>query len=199
MTRQNPISGVVLAGGMARRMQQQDKGLILFNHQPLVSYALAAMAGIADEIFISANRNLEAYRQFGHPVIEDGFGHFDGPLAGILAAMQIAQHPTLLVMPCDSPLLGIQLIQRMLEQFIPQSEIAVAFDGQRLHPVFALLRTHLQHDLQTYLQRGERRLETWFKSRNLQLIDFSDQAPYLGNINTPENLEKLEKLAESTI
>lgn len=192
MNGQNPISGVVLAGGMARRMQQQDKGLILFKNRPLVTYALAAMEAIADEVMISANRNHEEYRRFGHPVIADDFGHFDGPLAGILSAMKIARHPTLLVMPCDTPLLSREHIERMLAQFQPGSEIAVAFDGRRLHPVFALLRSHLHDDLLDYLQRGERRLESWYQTRLLQRIDFSDQPAIFSNINTPENLAALE-------
>lgn len=192
MKRQNPVSGVVLAGGMARRMQQQDKGLILFNNRPLVSYALEAMAPLLDEVMISANRNLETYRRFGYPVIEDDFGHFDGPLAGILAAMTAARHPMLLTMPCDSPLLASRHLERLLQQLDADAEIAAAFDGERLYPVFAVLRTELRHDLLRYLQSGERRLEYWFRSRRLQIIDFSDQPQVFANINTPEHLKALE-------
>lgn len=192
MNEQNTVSGVVLAGGMGRRMQQQDKGLVLFNDQPLVSYAIAAMAPLVDELLISANRNQERYRQFGYPVVSDNSDSFDGPLAGILSAMRVASHPVLLIMPCDSPLVDSRHLQRLLDQFDTQTEIAAAFDGQRLHPVFAVIRTELQHDLQTYLQRGERRLQHWFGNHRLVKVDFSDTPQVFVNINTLEHLRQLE-------
>lgn len=191
MNGQNPVSGVVLAGGMARRMQQQDKGLALFNGKPLVSYAINAMAPLVDDLLISANRNLNHYRQFGHPVISDDFGQFDGPLAGILTAMHVARHPTLLVMPCDSPLLSGQQLLRLLQALDANTDIAAAFDGQRLHPVIAAMRCELQHDLQAYLQRGERRLEQWFNNHRLVTVDFSDTPEVFANINTTEHLQQL--------
>lgn len=192
MNGQNTVSGVVLAGGMGRRMQQQDKGLVLFKHHPLVSYAIAALAPLVDELLISANRNQERYRQFGYQVLSDDNGNFDGPLAGILAAMQHASHATLLIMPCDSPLIGRQHLQRLLDQLDDQTEIAAAFDGQRLHPVVAAIKTDIRDDLQAYLQRGERRLEQWFNSRRLLKVDFSDVPEVFANINTLEHLQQLE-------
>lgn len=194
MSGQNKVTGVVLAGGLARRMGQQDKGCLLFKQQPLVSYALAAMAPLTDELLISANRNQDSYRQFGYPVLDDGNNHFNGPLAGILAAMQVAQQPILLVMPCDSPLLETRHVQRLLNRLNEQTDIVVAFDGERLHPVFSALKTCLQTDLQAYLQRGERKLQSWFEQHALLRVDFSDEPEIFANINTPEQLLALEKL-----
>ena len=71
MKNKDAITGVILAGGLARRMGHQDKGLILFQGQPLVSYAIAAMRPVVTELLINANRNIEAYQQFGWPVISD--------------------------------------------------------------------------------------------------------------------------------
>lgn len=193
MSGQNKVSGVVLAGGLARRMGQQDKGLILFKDRPLASYALEAMAPWVDELIISANRNQDSYRQWGFSVIADHNDCFDGPLAGILAAMQAVQNPVLLIMPCDSPLLASKHVQRLLSALTDDVDIALAFDGQRLHPVFAAIKTHLQADLQTYLQAGERKLQTWFKRHRTLDVDFSDQPEIFANINTPEQLLALEK------
>jgi len=192
MSDQNKVTGVVLAGGLARRMGQQDKGLLLFKHKPLVSYALAAMAPVTAELFISANRNQESYRQLGYPVLDDGDSDFNGPLAGMLAAMQTAQHPVLLVAPCDSPLLETRHLQRLLNGLNEATEIAVAFDGERLHPVFAALKTSLKTDLQTYLQRGERKLQSWFEQHALLRVNFSNEPEIFANINTPEQLQALE-------
>ncbi|MBT6794434.1 MAG: NTP transferase domain-containing protein, partial [Methylococcales bacterium] len=70
MTDQTKVTGVILAGGLARRMGlEQDKGLIMFRGQPMVTYALTAMKGVADCVVINANRNLEWYQRFGVPVI----------------------------------------------------------------------------------------------------------------------------------
>lgn len=193
MSGQNKVSGVVLAGGLARRMDNQDKGLISFNARPMISYALAAMQPLVDELLISANRNLASYRQFGHPVISDHNNHFDGPLAGILAAMQAARNPVLLTMPCDSPLVQTEHLQRLLSALTGDKDIAVAFDGQRLHPVFAAIKTHLHRDLQQYLARGERKLQTWFHRHALVQVDFSDTPEIFANINTPADLQKLQQ------
>lgn len=193
MSRQNKVSGVVLAGGMARRMQRQDKGLLPFKGRPLISYTLAAMAPLVDELLISANRNLEIYRQFQYPLVSDADRNFDGPLAGILAAMQTAQNPLLLIAPCDSPLVETAHLQRLLSALVASgTDIAVAFDGERLHPVFAALKTSLQADLHAYLQSGERKLQNWFHRHALVNVDFSDAPRIFANINTPAELQALE-------
>jgi len=193
MSGQNKVSGVVLAGGLGRRMQQRDKGLLLFNHRPLVSYALAAMAPLVDELLISANRNQADYSQFGYPVVGDASQAFDGPLAGILAAMRTAHNPVLLVAPCDSPLVKAEHMQRLVLALNDDAEIAVAFDGERLHPVFAALKTGLQADLHDYLQSGERKLQSWFYRHALVKVDFSDVPQIFVNVNTPAELRRLEE------
>jgi len=193
MSRQNKVSGVVLAGGLARRMGQQDKGLIPFNKQPLVCYALAAMAPLVDELLVSANRNQESYRQFGFRVLEDGNEHFNGPLAGILAAMKATSNPILLISPCDSPMVKTEDLTRLLNALSEDVEIAVAFDGERLHPVFAALKTELQADLKQYLDNGEHKLQKWFSQHQLVKVDFSDRPEIFANINTPEELRALSQ------
>ncbi|MGY6275144.1 molybdenum cofactor guanylyltransferase MobA [Methylomonas sp. MgM2] len=193
MSRQNKVSGVVLAGGLGRRMGRQDKGLTPFHGRPLICFALAAMAPLVDELFISANRNQESYRQFGYRVIKDRNSKFDGPLAGILAAMQAAANPTLLISPCDSPMIQSEDLQQLLDAMTADVEIAVASDGKRLHPVFAALNTGLQADLCRYLDGGERKLQTWFGRHKLAEVDFCDRPEIFLNINTPEQLRALSK------
>ena len=193
MSSQNKVSGVVLAGGLARRMGQQDKGLLLFNERPLVSYALAAMSPVVDDLLISANRNQERYRQFGFPVIDDGNDCFDGPLAGIMAAMRATQNPVLLVMPCDSPLLAAEHVERLLAALTDDVDIAMAYDGQRGHPVFAALKTRLQDDLQDYLSCGGRKLQLWFERHRLIRVDFSDVKSIFVNLNTEDELSRLQQ------
>ncbi|MDD2801080.1 MAG: NTP transferase domain-containing protein, partial [Methylococcales bacterium] len=121
------LTGVILAGGLARRMDFQDKGLISYQEQPMVSYAVKAMNEVVDEVIINANRNIEQYQQFGCPVISDQTDSFDGPLAGIYSAMIYAKAGVLLVMPCDSPLFKTQHLQKLLQSLLEQdADITVA-------------------------------------------------------------------------
>lgn len=192
MNRQNTVSGVVLAGGMGRRVQYQDKGLLVFKNKSLVEHALAAMTPVVDELLISANRNLETYRSLGFPVIVDDFGNFEGPLAGILSALQHCKGSVLLTLPCDSPLIESRHLQRLLDHLQHDTEIAVASDGQRQHPVFAAIRCHLADDLQAYLHSGERKLQQWLARHRVLQVDFSDNPRVFRNLNTLNDLKALE-------
>ena len=192
MSDQNKVSGVVLAGGQARRMQQQDKGLVLFKQRPLVSYPIAALAAVTNHLVISANRNQAIYQQWQYPVISDASDDFDGPLAGILAAMDYLDAEVLLVLPCDSPLFTAAHLQQLLDGLTEQFDIAVAYDGERLHPVFLAVRTELKASLQAYLASGERRLQNWIFQHRVNQVDFSQQAQIFSNVNTLAELERLE-------
>jgi molybdopterin-guanine dinucleotide biosynthesis protein A len=192
MNQQNKVTGVVLAGGRGQRMQQQDKGLVQLRQRPLVDYAVTALAPLVDELLISANRNQSLYQAMGYTVISDASDNFDGPLAGILAALQVAQQPLLLVMPCDAPLVTTAVLQRLLWALDDGVDAVVVNDGQRLQPVFLLLRTALQPSLQAYLQAGQRKLQTWLFQQRWQAVDCADVADCFVNVNTVEGLAALE-------
>jgi len=193
MHRQNKVSGVVLAGGLARRMDKQDKGLIEYHNKPMVSYAVEAMSQVAETVIINANRNLKAYGQFACEVISDQTKNFDGPLAGVLAAMNHTKTDILLVMPCDSPLIKSQHLQKLLTALIEKEvDIAVAFDGERLHPVLLALKTSLQDSLADYLQQGQRKIDKWLNQHALYKVDFSQEADIFLNINTLSELQALQ-------
>ena len=84
------ITGVILAGGLARRMGGVDKGLIDLRGQPLVAHVIAALEPQVENIIISANRDLDRYTEFGYPVVTDTLPDHPGPLAGILSSMLAA-------------------------------------------------------------------------------------------------------------
>lgn len=187
------VTGVILAGGLARRMNYQDKGLINYQGKPMISYALKALAQVVGEVIINANRNIEQYQQFGYPVIADQSDSFDGPLAGVLSAMAYAKTGVLLVMPCDSPLFAVRHLQKLLQHQADQyADIAVAYDGERLHPVFLAIKTTLQPKLQDYLANGQRKLADWIMQQNTITVDFSDEPQIFTNINTIDELTILE-------
>ncbi|MGZ4982092.1 MAG: molybdenum cofactor guanylyltransferase, partial [Methylobacter sp.] len=144
---------------------------------------------------INANRNIDQYRQFGWPVISDQTDSFDGPLAGILAAMIQADADILVVIPCDSPLIKTEHLQKLLlTRAENNADVAVAFDGVRLHPVFLAIKTSLQASLQDYLADGQRKVAVWLDRQNLVRVDFSNEPEILCNVNTMTELSLLEEI-----
>ena len=187
------VTGVILAGGLARRMNRQDKGLIHYHNQPLITYAIDAMTATVDSTLINANRNHQDYAQFGLPVIADQNDSFDGPLAGILSAMLTTKNETLLVMPCDCPLIQSKHLNRLLTTLLSsEADVAIAFDGKRVHPVFLAIKTHLKDSLKVFLKAGNRKIYHWLQQHSMTQVDFSDQANIFTNINTREELTALE-------
>lgn len=184
------ITGVILAGGQARRMGGVDKGLVSFNGQPLIHQALTSLKPQVEQLLINANRNSEQYQQFGFGVVEDVITGFQGPLAGMLSALEHATTDYILTVPCDCPSISHQLRQRMMETLLAtQSDIAVAFDGERMQPVFSLIPARLKSDLRNYLENGDRKIDLWFKQHKLALVDFSDQVDQFINFNSPEDID----------
>ena len=193
MNSQTKVTGVILAGGLARRMNNQDKGLINYKGHPMVTYAIAALTTVADQSLINANRNKEQYEAFGLPVVADQTGSFDGPLAGVLTAMLYTDSDVLVVIPCDSPLIKAEHLQKLLlTRADNDADVAVAFDGERLHPVFLAIKTSLKDRLQDYLAIGQRQVEHWLKQQKMVKADFSDEPEIFININTLTELSELE-------
>ncbi len=195
MDTQTKVTGVILAGGLARRMDKRDKGLVCFKGQPLVTYAIAALRPVVDQLIINANRNITDYEQFGLPVIRDSnqTDTFDGPLAGILSAMSYAKTNLLLTMPCDSPLVKPTHLQKLLAALTEHdADVAVAFDGERLHPVVLALKTSLKPSLQNYLTSGQRKISVWLEQQKMVRVDFSTEPDVFININYLRELSDLE-------
>ena len=190
---QAKITGVVLAGGLARRMGGTDKGLIQLKGRPLISYAIDALLSVTDRVLINANRNHEAYRALGYPVVSDQTSTFDGPLAGILSAMQAVETPYILTVPCDCPLFQGKHLQRMAATMdVEKMDCCAAFDGRRLHPVFLLLDCRLSASLEAYLSAGQRKIDSWLNQHRLGLVDYSDQPEIFQNVNTQEDLTAVQ-------
>jgi len=185
------ITAVILSGGRSSRMQGEDKGLILLNDKPLIGYVVDVVDGRAGRLLISANRNIEAYQQYGE-VISDELADFQGPLAGIAKAMSVVRTPYLLVLPCDSPLVNGVVVDRLIKCMEDKNvDICVADDGSRIHPTFALIKTSLKDNLLAFLGSGERKLGLWIEQNNFQRVDFSDQPKVFINLNNPQDFDKI--------
>jgi molybdenum cofactor guanylyltransferase len=187
------VAGLVLAGGLARRMGGQDKGLVPLAGRPMVAHVLERLRPQVDEVLISANRNRDRYAGFGHRVVEDLVRGYPGPLAGMLSALHSTTQPWLAVVPCDSPLLPGDLVERLLRSALRESaELAVAHDGVRLQNLFALLHRSLLAPLRAYLEGGGRKVDTWYAQHRLVIADLSDHPEAFVNVNTPEDHAALE-------
>lgn len=188
------ISGAVLAGGRARRMGGEDKGLVEIDGKPMVVFIVEALKAQTAAVFINANRNLKKYGELcGCRVVPDSVGNFAGPLAGMASVMEVAQTPFVLTAPCDSPLLSRQLGPRLFEALQREdAELAVAHDGKRMQPVFALLHRDLLDSMIAYLRSGESKIDTWYAMHRTALGDFSDETTMFLNVNTPEDRSELE-------
>ncbi len=189
------ITAVVLAGGRARRMGGEDKGLVEVAGRPMVAHTIDALRPQTAGVVVNANRNAGAYRAAtGCRVIADTVGGFAGPLAGMASALEASATRLLLTVPCDSPLVTGTLGPRLHEAMARRgAEIAVAHDGERMQPVFALLTRALLPDLLAFLAAGERRIDAWYATRHAVTADFSDLPDTFLNVNTPEERDRLER------
>jgi molybdopterin-guanine dinucleotide biosynthesis protein A len=184
------ITGLVLAGGQGRRMGSVDKGLVLLQSRPLVRHVIERFAPQVDEILINANRSIAEYEALGYPVIRDRIEGFAGPLAGLHAGLERAEHPLVATVPCDSPFLPSDLVARLAQSLEAHAaELAVARTYDQPHPVFALVRRSVLPHLARFLDGGGRKIDAWYASlRNVE-VRFDDEADAFRNINTAAELE----------
>jgi molybdopterin-guanine dinucleotide biosynthesis protein A len=195
------VTGVVLAGGRARRMGGQDKGLVELAGHPMVVWVTRALAPQCHRMLVNANRNEQRYAALtGLPVVADVSDDFAGPLAGMYSALQQCRSPLLVSVPCDSPLVHPRLVARLVECLLAQdAELAVAHDGERMQPVFTLLRGELESSLAAFLAAGGRKIDRWFQQHRVACADFSDACEMFANINTLEERDAMQaRLRRST-
>jgi molybdopterin-guanine dinucleotide biosynthesis protein A len=203
----NDITGLILAGGRGSRMGGVDKGLQTFNGMPLALHTLTRlqMGGGVGQIMINANRNLAAYESFGASVWPDGLADYAGPLAGFLTGLERCETPFLVTVPCDTPLLPLDLVPRLAAALeAGDADIAMVAapevdkNGQvqlRPQPVFCLLRVELLESLVTFTQNGGRKIDAWTALHKTVLVPFDlpgDDARAFCNTNTLAELRQLE-------
>lgn len=186
------VTGLILAGGLARRMGGGDKGLRLFRGKPLVAHAIARLAPQVAALLINANQNHAAYAALGYPVIADAIAGFAGPLAGLHAGLGQCATPLLATAPCDSPFLPLDLVAQLHAALeAADAQLAVAQCDGRAQPVFALCRREVLEHLSAFMAGGGRKIDAWYATLKVVEVPFPDAACF-ANINTPEELERLE-------
>ena len=191
------ITGLILAGGRAQRMGGIDKGLIPFHQKPLIETTIQRLKTQVGPILINANRNITKYAVYGYPVIMDETPDFSGPLAGFLMGLKNCKTPYLLTTPCDSPLFPEDLATKLASE-LEQANLDLVYASSKeadskvwAQPVFCLMRANLQDSLISFLDKGDLKIDRWFKELKSGTVIF-DNAQAFANANTPEELQSLE-------
>ena len=186
------VTGVVLAGGRGRRMGGVDKGLLALEGRAMIEWVLERLVPQVSTVLISANRSSEQYAGLGYQAIADATTDFRGPLAGIAAALSKVDTPWIITVPCDSPLITVDLVSRLQNKVLDRGvRVGVAHDGNRLQPVFMFLHRELLADLESYLRDGKRKIDLWLERHSFESVDFSDSQEMFMNANTPADLEAI--------
>ncbi len=192
------ITAVILAGGRGRRLGGQDKGLLELNGKPLIEHILDAVKPQVKTVIINANRNLDVYTDYTYPVVSDEMTDFQGPLAGFAAALSACNTDYIMTLPCDGPAVPADLANRLSKALIEnEAELAVAHDGQRMQPVYALIPVSLLASLQKFLDAGDRKIDLWYAQHKVALTDFSDVMENFFNINTEKDHHRAGELEKS--
>lgn len=187
------IIGVVLAGGLGRRMGGTDKGLRELRGKPMVHWVVERLAPQVNELLINANQNNERYATLGHRIIPDQIQGFAGPLAGLHAALSAANAPLVVTVPCDSPFLPDDLVFRLFSALTAAgAQLAVARTFDQPHPVFCLCKCEVLPHLTAFLESGGRKFERWYSTLNAVEVPFDDVASAFENINTLDELSRFE-------
>lgn len=203
MTDERPTTlGVLLAGGLARRMGGGDKPMKTIAGRTILERVIERLKPQCDQIILNANGNASRFASFGLPVVADTIEGFAGPLAGVLTALDwtAAHRPDVewvLSTATDCPFLPHDLVARLQHARISKgAQLAVAASGDQVHPVIGLWNVALREDLRHALVVEDmRKIDRWTARYKLATVTWPDKPidPFF-NANTIEDLAEAERL-----
>jgi len=200
------VAGVILAGGLSRRMGGGDKSLCALSGKPLIDHVIERLQPQAALIALNVNGDPSRFSAFGLPVILDATPDFAGPLAGVLAGLRWVAKAApdarfIVTAACDTPFFPRDLVERLLGSTDGSYPcVALAASAGRTHPVFALWPVALASDLALSLEAGTRKVQDWTNRHPHFIAEFAfaDFGGYLVdpffNANKPEELAEAERL-----
>jgi molybdenum cofactor guanylyltransferase len=200
-----PTLGLVLAGGLARRMGGGDKARLTIGGSSILDRVLATLSGQCTDIIINANGDPNRFADTGCVVVPDNVPGHPGPLAGILAgldwlAMQNNGVEWIVSVPGDCPFLPDDLAEKLHQARRRQGAgvpLACARSGEWRHPVVGLWPLALRNDLRKALvEEGLRKIEVWTGRHGVAIADWPAEPidPFF-NVNTPEDAARAERVA----
>jgi molybdopterin-guanine dinucleotide biosynthesis protein A len=170
-------------------MGSVDKGLQLLRGKPMVEWVIERLTPQVSEILVNANQNIQSYEKYGYRVVADEIAGFAGPLAGLHAGLKAAREPLVVTVPCDSPFLPSDLVER-LKRSLGEKDLAVAKTGDQPHPVFSLMKREVRESLEAFLASGGRKIDAWYAALKVVEVNFDDEADAFRNINTLDELRR---------
>jgi molybdenum cofactor guanylyltransferase len=203
MIEPSDVPGVVLAGGLARRMGGGDKALREISGQPILARVITRLAPQCESLVLSANGDARRFTSFGLPVVADAVKDYPGPLAGILAGLDwaAANRPDaqwVLSAPGDCPFLPRDLVLRLRQSLSEQgADLAIAASQGRSHPVIGLWKVALRDALREALVgEGLRKVEGWTRRYRVATVSWAAEPvdPFF-NANSVADLAEAERLA----
>ncbi|MBF0125865.1 MAG: molybdenum cofactor guanylyltransferase [Magnetococcales bacterium] len=192
------VVGVVLAGGLSRRMNGLDKALMPFGEGVLLSRTLKRFAPQVESVLLNANGDPARFAGFHLPVIGDARRGYPGPLAGIEAGFLSTGGEWLVSIPVDLPFLPLDLVARLVEVGMGCGLPTVAGSGGRMHPVVCLWPRSALPAIRKALDGGDLRMLAWFANHPHRTVWFDCPPggvdPFF-NVNHPEALAAATALA----
>ena len=193
------ITGLILAGGKSTRMGGNDKALQLLHGRPMIEWVIDRLQPQVGCLMVNTNSDDAKLAVLGSPVFSDQIAGHRGPLAGLHAGMALAKTSLLACVPCDAPLLPVDLVSRLHAALSDaDADIAVARSPSSLQPTFFLCRKSkaLSRSIEEYLAAGRYALRHWMALHDCVEVGFSDEAGF-SNINTPEDVASIAALLVS--
>ena len=201
------ITGVVLAGGLARRMGGGDKALLELGGRPILAHVIERLGPQVGPMVINANGDPARFADYALPVAADPVDGFAGPLAGVLAGLDwakanVADATWIVTVASDTPFFPADLVARLVAAAKAEdAEMACAVSGGRHHPVFGLWPVRLADDLRhAMIDEDIRKVDIWTARYRLAAVEFgTDPFDPFFNANRPEDLEKARRLLDEVI
>ena len=197
------ITAIILSGGQGSRMGGKDKGLVCYQNKPLIEHVIDCISPQVKDIVISCNRNQDNYADYGYPITPDLNSSknstdlqepvYQGPLAGIQAGLNIVKTKAAIIVPCDSPVIPKDLVNRLRLQ-LDENKVCIAIpsDGTRVQPLFSLITMAVKKPLDDYLLSGQRKAEHFILQQKPEIVDFSDLTKHFLNFNTIQSLQDFD-------
>jgi len=177
------ISGLILAGGRGRRVNQEDKGLLLYEGISMVERQLNWFLAQGISPLISANRNLRRYREFGLAVISDKEAGFSGPLTGVLRGLEFCNTPWLYVQPVDMPFMPADTLNRLIQKITFDKPVYYLRSNEREHYLSMLISRQMIPALKNFLLEGNRRVRDFLAIANAESIAVGIEEASFANFN----------------
>ena len=197
------IPGIILAGGLSRRMGGGDKGLLMLGKTTIIERVIDKILPRVGSLAININGDSSRFPDYKLPIIPDSIKGYLGPLSGILAGMEWAfknGNRYIATVAADTPFLPDDLIKR-LHAMVKRKNLNIGIAASRflrrddvfIHPTFGIWEVALKDDLRDALANDTRKIMFWAKKFKLDYyyFDTSDKLsdPFF-NINTPDDLEE---------